>query len=302
MFEAKLPTVAMAEYIENLEQASSKEMLITRYSPEDYDLYSSSVANPDVLRPGIEVDWTTFVSDAELFLQRMLQVFTVIGVFVLGFQFRKHPRGDFLVLAFTSILILIFFKLVPVSNIFYDPMRLHYQLLTLLSFPAVFGIIGTLHRIRLHLDTTVSITVFVLVAYFVFTSGMAYHLFGGRANLQTNNVGQEYDIWYVTKGQTLTSTWLISHGDRRARIFISRNDFAKYPLLGNPYLKNVRHGILPSTMDKDSYALLDTMNVRTGKGFLFPDDATVIYYNLPLEFLHSRKNRVYANKDGEIFK
>jgi len=190
----------------------------------------------------------------------------------------------------------------PFASIDYDLTRVYHQVLIILSLPAVLGCFVIFKFFKKeNLATFAVLSVFLF--YFLFISAFIPQIVGGPqdSSMQLNNFGRGYDEFYVHKAEIKSATWLFKESNNEDKIYVDDRAVNKFWLVTNINKNRIIKSVLPSTMDKKAYVYSSYTNTIKKRAFVSIKSET-ISYNFPTEFLNLNKNKIYNNRESEIFK
>jgi energy-converting hydrogenase Eha subunit A len=232
------------------------------------------------------------------------QLFVGIGLvtIVVVRRLRRQVGREFFFLCVGSTAIVALITVLPNLSVDYGVLRAFQGALILIApvlvagSLAVFSPLGQAWALRAAAAVGIGI--------FVSTTGLLPQLTGGYpAQLNLNNSGLYYDIYYMQPQEEAAISWL--RGKRgvlpdgiEAESFTDEFYFnAKSDVTGRQSITD----IYPSLVRRSSWVLLGYSTVRLGEGTTFYDGDTLTY-TYPMGFLQNNKNLVYNNGGAEIFR
>ena len=245
------------------------------------------------------------------------QLFVFVGLIAILVTRRLRERVDFEFynLGAGAVVVLAVLTVLPNLSVDYGVLRAFQAALILVGGTlvvgayTVFGFLGDVWRPR--------ITGAVTVAIFLSTTGLIPQMLGGYpAQLNLNDSGQYYDIYYTTAQDTAAVSWLagkpgvLPAGLQAAYssyrfYFTSLNNVTDkqdlYISFKNVFGYQNLSYIYPALIRKSSWVLLDRTATDKRQATLAAD-GDLITYQYPLGFLDSNKNLVYDNGSDEIFR
>lgn len=214
-----------------------------------------------------------------------------------GFEFYNLGAGAVVVLAVLTVL--------PNLSVDYGVLRAFQAALILVGgtlvvgASTVFWFLGDVWRLRA--------TAAVAVAIFLSTTGLIPQLLGGYpAQLNLNNSGQYYDVYYTHPQDTAAVSWLtgkpgVLPAGVQAPMPSSSVKKFYFTSLNSVTGKQYISPIYPALIEKSSWVVLDHSAIDEQHASLFLD-GDLITYRYPMKFLEDNKNLVYNNGNDEIYK
>ena len=145
----------------------------------------------------------------------------------------------------------------------------------------------------------------IFVAFFLlYSSGFVSQAMGNNYPLmQLNNIGNDYDHYYVTKKEHDAIYWL--------RDFLNENENENQVLIqadryGQKKIQSIINAetlgsIYPGIVKKKSYVFLTPSNIKDKKAVVMYN-GQVITYTYPVEFLDDNKDLIYDNGEVRIYR
>ncbi len=237
---------------------------------------------------------------------KLLQIFVLIGLAYVIFRKQRDKllNAEFFALAVASIIFVFLQVILPVVSIDYGILRAFQQTLMILS---IFIVIGSLLISRLIPGKLFSRSLPVIIAmiFFLSTTGFFTQLVGGyTGQLNFNNSGLDYELYYTHKTELLGYQWLKTNGGLntpdRIQSFIQADH---YNLIKFPDIVGYDNSndIYPGLIRKDSYVFMGYTNVHDDKASLLYN-GDIIQYQYPMQILNQNKNLLYSNGDVNIYK
>ncbi len=186
----------------------------------------------------------------------------------------------------------------PSFSVSYDLVRTYQQLLFVMA--GIFSI-ALLLPSRWRVFGEYALFGFVSI-FFVLTSHSLSFFYGSSATpVNLSNYGTEYTYRYATKNDVLMGEWLAQHtksdatisGDSLAR---DRMRLSLDPAKSQAMLNTV----LPTALPRSSYVIRNT-HANEVKAFDTYESKMVIY-NFPTAFLNEKKNAIYSNTGGVVYR
>ncbi|HDZ61447.1 MAG TPA: DUF2206 domain-containing protein [Candidatus Pacearchaeota archaeon] len=229
------------------------------------------------------------------FLIILVKLFIILGFFViiLNKNISIEEKGLFLI----TISLLIIMVTLPILSINYNLGRFYQQILIILSFLVVQGVLLFSKASQKYIFISFSI---FLVLLLLFSSGFIYQIIGGQnANLQLNNFGHTYDQTYSHTGELFSSLWFKNNYNNKIPVYADR--YSERRLFSFALYTESRENVLPLSIERDSYVYLGYTN-KIDFIALKRYQGRDLQYNYPTQFLNDNKNKIYANGGSEIFK
>ena len=230
----------------------------------------------------------------------LLQVLGPLGLLLVGLSRRNRwlREPDFYFLAVGFLIATVIQIALPSTSVSYGPARSFQQTLFVLSAFMAMGTSSLLPRTRAAAGLAVSSAVAVLIA--ATDTGLVPQALGGYPpQLNLDNSGNYYDLYYVSGAEVAGITWLSQEATApRADIAMDPNTFnASRPI----HSLSVNTNIYPSALHRDSWVLLSPVNVLSDK-----TEASVtgyeLWYRYPIAFLELLKDRVYDNGSLYVYR
>ncbi len=231
------------------------------------------------------------------------QVFLLIGMVALVVS--KRRRGtvarEYYYFCVGGIVMLVAITVLPSLSVEYDVLRVFQEALIVMA-PVI--VVGSLWLFQfLGAWWARAITVGVGLAIFASTTGLIPQAIGGYpAQLNLNNSGLYYNLYYMTPQEIAAVSWLAGKpgtlpGGIQVDYTSERFAFTSpSSVTGMQYLSD----LFPTLIQRTSWVIVDASMLRTG-------DATAsvngdsITYRYPLALLKREKNLVFDNGTTQIF-
>ncbi len=239
------------------------------------------------------------------------QLFVGIGLitFLVSRRYRRQIGGEFFCLCVGSTVMVAILTVLPNVSVDYGILRAFQEALFLIA-PVLFLIapvlvVGSLIIFRFLgrvLGLVAAKTVCIGLA--VSTIGLLPQVLGGYpAQLNLNNSGQYYDIYYTHPQEEAALGRL---GDEPGTLpnNVQAENLSDRFMFTAPTKVNgqeVVADIFPPLVRQSSWVILDYSNVHTGLANTTLDGA-FITYRYPIDFLWNTKNLVYNNGGSEIYR
>jgi hypothetical protein len=238
---------------------------------------------------------------------KLLQLLIVLGFALVLFSSRFLRRSfdmQFFLLAAGNLLMLGAIVTLPVLSVQYGILRAFQQSLMFLGLFIVIGCLGLL--IRFGKTTGIIITTVLALLFFLSETGVFTQIFGGyNPQLNLNNSGLYYDLYYTHASDIAGIRWLIGETDG-----VTDNIQASTPsnLYSNAALNiaptaglSVFNDIFPALVRTNSYVYLGFATVHNDRAMV-TYDGTIVTYAYPMQFLDDTKDLVYSNSDVKIYR
>ncbi|WP_344447637.1 hypothetical protein, partial [Kitasatospora nipponensis] len=143
----------------------------------------------------------------------------------------------------------------------------------------------------------------VLVAgLFLDLTGVVPQTLGGYpAQLQLNNAGRSYDIYYPSTEERLAAYWLEqSTASQKPQPLVQAEGYTYrrlQTLIEGPAVGD----LFPTVVGAHTYVILGTATVRSGQ-VTFAYQGDLITYRYPVGLLDSTKNQIYSSEGAEIYR
>jgi uncharacterized membrane protein len=231
------------------------------------------------------------------------QVFVVIGLVALIFSRNLNRRvsREFFYLCISALVMLGLITVLPDLSVEYGVLRVFQTELIVLA-PVM--VIGSVTLCRLVGDAwSLRIATWICIFFFVSTVGLLPQLTGGYgAQLNLNNSGTYYDVYYMHPQEVAAVAWLYGKpGTLPAGIQVDDNSdrfafTAPSEVTGSQYLIDD----YPTTIQRSSWVILDYSIVESDRATAFVD-GDLISYKYPTGLLQRTKNLVYNNGKTLIY-
>jgi len=233
---------------------------------------------------------------------KLLQVLILVGL--VAAWFRRGRAGfaateEFLLLGLGSIMVVALLVVVPVLSVNYGVLRAFQQCLFVL---APFIVVGGLTIFRPLRRAAPVVTAAIAVGMFLSTSGAFPELTGGYpAQLNLNNSGLYYDIYYVHPQEVAGIDWVGGQSPTSGvQVEVQADRYARGRLQTFTESTTV-NDIFPSLVRRSAYVFLGFSTVKQGTSTIsFEGD--LVTYRYPVGFLLSVKSLVYDNGGSRVFR
>jgi uncharacterized membrane protein len=231
-------------------------------------------------------------------IERFGIVIGCILIFYKSIREKKSLLFEYGLMSLSAICFIALIEIVPGWSAQYNTERLMQQALILLAPMFMFGGFWVFRRVNL--KAAILFIFFVPAFTLLFSSGLMAQAFGGTAELNLNNYGENYDRYYISKSEVLAADWLSRQYHSPTYVYADR--YAALRLIDYTNLPEYdRNDILPQTIDKHAYVYASRENTVLGieKNAY---GSGVVTFEFPNNFLRANKNVVYTNGDTNIYK
>ncbi|MFF4343619.1 hypothetical protein ACFY00_27255 [Kitasatospora sp. NPDC001540] len=249
---------------------------------------------------GVDVSWLNAALRA--LITKWFQLLILVGLLVALLARRRpvfRPQRDQVTLAVGSVVLLGAITVLPQLSVDYGVLRAFQQGL---FFFAPFLAAGTVWLARFAGRRAVPLVGTLVAALLLDLGGVVPQTLGGfPAQLQLNNAGQSYDIYYPTTEERLAAYWLEQRTSKdKPRLTLQTDNFT-YGRVQTLVSGPVKGDVFPTVVGTRTYVLQGTTTTRTG-------DVTLSYrgdlitYHYPTDLLEHTKNEVYSSEGARIFR
>jgi uncharacterized membrane protein len=235
------------------------------------------------------------------------QLFLLVGLvrlLLLRWRDRRPVAQDLLWLAIGSLGVIGLITVLPSISADYGVLRAFQEALIFFCPVIVVGSVTIFQRMgqwRAQLASAV-----VCLVLFANTTGLVPQVLGGNlAELNLNNSGTYYDLYYMRPQDESAVAWLGSQPHVTSYPIQAGYIPTKY-LFTNPGTLNGAETITdlyPTLVRQNSWVILGYPTVGSGPAYTFNHfDGNTIEYEYPIELLNRYKNLVYVNGEAEIYK
>jgi uncharacterized membrane protein len=267
-------------------------------SERDLPLTSAgrALSNVGVNVAGLNNTIRTLCADA---LQLLLLIGLIGTVVATVRTFR--PSRDLFVLAVGSLSVIAVETILPQLSVDYGVLRTFQQgLFFFAPFVAVAStwIFAWLRRWRMPLASAMALF------FFLDLTGVLPELVGGYpAQLQLDNSGQYYDIYYLHAQERSSIDWLIATSKERGAVQANEVQTDKYTF---SRLQTVLHGrasddIYPTLVRTNAYVFLGYTTVTKDTATIF-FQGDLVTYQYPIGFLDHTKDKLYSSDGASVYK
>jgi uncharacterized membrane protein len=254
----------------------------------------------------LNVSLSNFFNGVKQTYARVMQVLLLIGLLGLavGYGVKKnllrYVQREYVALSTAGVAILVGQTILPPSAVDYGLLRLFQQNLIFLALPIMLGFLAVSTIITRNRKGQLLICSGIILFFFVILSGFLPQFTGGaRPPLPLDNYGLYYDAYYTHAQEVSSFGWLVQNRDTQLPVQSDRY-FSNTKILAYTGVAPLP-GLLPETIEKNSYVYLNFNNVGTGDVIEYIN-GDIAYYAFPAAFLQDNKNLIYNNGGSEIYR
>jgi uncharacterized membrane protein len=277
--------------------------LFYNFSENELSKPQIQIIPESLMSPNVDPKTLTHLLLGADVIKKSYKILTILGVMYICYYFITDKKNNydlrFVLLLGISLSVLLAFSFLPFLSIDYDLFRTYHQLLVILALPSVLGITVSLNRIKA--PYPLMIAVFFFSLYFVLSSRLFYQLIGGYpSSLVLANSGDDYDRYYISKADMLSTEWIGREKGRFTPIHTDSYTRFKLRALTTEDL-HITDELTPISIVEQSYVLLSSSNVRNNTAFKNFNNR-LIKFIIPTEFINVNKNVVYSNSKSVVFR
>lgn len=231
-----------------------------------------------------------------------LQVFIVLGIglLLIGRTLRKRMNVEFLSLGIAAFGVVAAQVVLPALSVDYGVLRAFEQSLILLAPLLALGCVMTctvVFRRRAY-----GASVVVLLAFALSLTGVVPQTLGGYpVQLNLNNAGQYYDVYYTHPEEVAAMDWLNTvEAGSVVKSEISSDRYTSARLQNFTGTKPL-DGIYPTQLRRKSFVFLGTTTVQNGTVATF-FQGDLLTYRYPIQLLDISKSLVYSSGGARIYR
>lgn len=232
------------------------------------------------------------------------QLFALVGflAFLLVRRLRGYVGLEVFCIGIGSMAMILLIVVLPNLSVDYGVLRGFQEALIVVAPVLVAGSLATFSPFGQ--TWALRIAAAVCLAVFISTTGLLPQALGGYPpQLNLNNSGLYYDIYYMHPQEEAAVGWLASQphvlsNGVQASFDPSRFEFSAQSDVAGPQSIS---DIYPPLVKKDSWVVVGYSTLRTHQATTFYD-GDLISYVYPLSFLDNAKDLVYDNGGAEVFK
>ncbi len=231
------------------------------------------------------------------------QVFLLIGMLglLLSKRWRSKAGREYYYLCAAAIVVLVAVTVLPDLSVEYGVLRVFQQALILVA-PVI--VVGSLTLFQpLGRRWRQALAGGVGLAFFASTTGLIPQALGGYpAQLNLNNSGQYYDLYYMTPQQEAAVNWLAGKpgtlpGGVQSDFTSQRFAFnSPSSVTGRQYLTD----LFPTFVERGSWVIADASMLATGTASVFVN-GNIITYRYPFALLNNQKNVVFDDGKTKVY-
>lgn len=252
-------------------------------------------------RLGIDVATTNTLLRAVL--ARLLQVFVVVGMLAVLFGYRRrwiNASPELTILAGASFGVVLIQVVLPQLSAEYGVLRAFQQSLILMAPFLAIGMIASLTFLRR--AAAPAAAALGLVMLLSLTGALPQVTGGFPAQLNLNNAGQYFDIYYTREPEVTAAEWALArvHAEGLSDENNIQTDRFSYARL-QPFPRvDTGSDIFPVMLRSTAYTLVTSATLERDRASV-PYHGDVITYRYPMSVL-STQNLVYSNGYASVFR
>lgn len=229
---------------------------------------------------------------------RLLQVLLLLGLLVTLVARRPvfRPSRDQVTLSAGSLGVIGVLTILPGFSVDYGVLRAFQQGLL---FFAPFIAAASIWIFRWARRATPTLASGLALVLFLDLAGVVPRLLGGYpAQLQLDNAGQYYDIYYVHPAERAAFAWLSRHTTplERRDIQTDRQGFD-----GDGVRERTLNDIYPTLVGAENHVVLGYTTVRKGLASVFYR-GDLVTYQYPTALLDATKDKIYSSAEAGIYR
>jgi uncharacterized membrane protein len=241
----------------------------------------------------------TFNSIVRAGAAKLLQVFVVVGLLAAIISRKRRSRSylELIALACAALMIVALQVILPVISVDYGVLRAFLQALIVFG---PFVAIGSSVIFRpLGEKWCLAAASATALIFFLSLTGVFPQILGGYPpQLNLNNSGQYYDIYYLHPQEISAIQWLqASTGQIQPEVQMDGFTFSQLQTFTKITPVN---DIFPTLLQKGSYTFLGYTTVQ-GREASFSYDGDILTYKYPIGFLDSTQDLVYSSNGAQIY-
>lgn len=232
------------------------------------------------------------------------QLFAVVGLvsFAVFRKLRRQMDREFFFLCMGSLCTVVVITVLPDLSVDYGVLRAFQESLILIAPMLVSGSLMIFSPLRVRWASATAAV--VSIGIFVSTSGLMPQVLGGYpAQLNLNNSGQYYEIYYLQPQEVAAVDWL--EGKPGTITNGVQGSYApnRYEFISPRYVNGQQSvtDVYPPLVRQSSWVILGYSTLHTGRATT-TYDGDLLTYTYPIRFLQDNKNLVYDNGGTEIYK
>ncbi len=294
------PQQELQAYINSIRQSEGPE---NTYSQSITKKYPVSLLPQEQLAPtslgnllssfhipvfNIQAGFRSFAAD-------FFQIFVFVGLVTLFFlKNKKLVDLQYLLLCFSTILLLALITVLPALSVDYGVLRMFQQFLFILSLPITLGLNLVFFFIKEQKRILfIGIIVFIL---FLDLTGFIPHLTGVYYPQMTlDNAGLYYKVYYVHKSDVVAIVWLSENDVNKELVVADSSGTNKLRTFGG--ISGVEEDF-PSIIPKNAYVYQQDVS----SNILISNATGTFIYKASTGFLDDNKNLIYSNGKDKIYR
>jgi uncharacterized membrane protein len=235
------------------------------------------------------------------------QLFVGIGLIALiaiG-SLRRSISREFFCLCVGSVFVVGLLTVLPGLSVDYGVLRAFQEALILIAPVLAVGSIALFRPVGKRLAPKLAAIVCVVI--FISTTGLLPQLTGGYpAQLNLNNSGAYYDLYYTHPQENSALNWLAGQPNVASVLLngVQAESFTHKYYFTAPSDVTGAEGVVdiyPALIRQSSWVLLGYSNVHTGQAAVYYN-GEVLSYVYPIALLQTAKNLVYNDGGAQIYK
>ncbi|MBU1130206.1 DUF2206 domain-containing protein [Patescibacteria group bacterium] len=284
---------------------------LSLYPKEKYPDYFPKPISSEKLIPLVQTQqYSIIITLLKIIKIALTIILPFIGIFyLLSKCFHKVNRGSFdsfwinnninyLIITIATLPLILLIIFLPIVKIEYNITRLYIQSLIVLAPLTILGGSFLLSKIKSNVTNSIILET-ILILFFIYSTGFVSQIIGGWPFIHLNNIGEDYDRYYITQSDIKSAKWLAKNRINNSSVYA--DEVAGLRLTSFGLMIDYKYDILPSTIDIPSYVYLSKTNVQKGKVYK-RYDIDFLAFTTPIEFLNENKNLIYNNDGSEVFK
>lgn len=255
--------------------------------------------NDLTIKPNIDIEMANSANIFFSLIKLIAKVIIFLSPILLIFKYLKKENLDNEYIIFT-IFGLIFVALIIISpslSADYNLSRIYLQVLMIAAIGGVLFLYDLMFKLSVKIKL-ISITL-LFVFMFILYSGLTAQFLGGVPYLQLNNLGSDYDKFYVHQQEVNAALWMSKNYDHRD--FIFTDNISNLRLFSFANITTAIPILLPSAMYENSYVYVRYANIKRLRTDAYLNGNAIIY-SFPVNFLNTNKNLIYNNGGSEIYR
>ncbi len=270
---------------------------VERYTKQEYENYPISEYKQKSLTPILSTSFNLYIIQGLQLLKTISKLLIVVGVlFLIGLKSKRTYDIEFIYFIFLSLLLVAGILIHPTLSLSYNVSRLLIQVLIFLSVTAVIGGISLIFFSTDRIKNILFATFLSLV--FLSHTGYFSQLLGGSPFLHLNNIGNDYDKFYIHDSEVSSAKWLGSNRSFKDSVFSDDTSSLRLKYVLN---MNSNQVIIPSLIYRNSYVYARYANIVEGRAETNYEGKELIL-NFPREFLEDNKDLIYSNGKSNIYR